>query len=244
MVHFLCFLTFKLYLQGSLLQCLDAMTKWIQLGDFKEVGDMFKNAVNAIVINVSSGKVMKVRWNACYAAGGILKTRHLLPSNDELRKSLVKALVGALESCPNYKVRINSSLALTCVSDRDSFGDEFCPTTCAVVRSLESAVTNVDDVEEVQHRTDLIDQLCATYACLLSIATSKDISILSEKLVEYAELLKDTIRSVLLRISPEKTTVFVEAKRHLASDKIMSLSPKRTAEIFPSNLVETILSVN
>lgn len=45
------------------------MTKWVQLSDFKEVEEICSNAIDAVVAAISKGKVMKVRWNACYAAG-------------------------------------------------------------------------------------------------------------------------------------------------------------------------------
>ena len=45
------------------------MTSYVALENFKEVQDLCEKAVEAIVLNISSGKVMKVRWNACYAAG-------------------------------------------------------------------------------------------------------------------------------------------------------------------------------
>ena len=47
---------------GSLIQCLGAMTKWVQLDEFKEVEEICSNAVDAVIMNVSGGKVMKVRW--------------------------------------------------------------------------------------------------------------------------------------------------------------------------------------
>ena len=114
----------------------------------------------------------------------------------------------------------------------------FAVTTLAVVKSLEAAVTNVDDTDEIQHRTDLIDQLCATYAHLMCLTTLEDVHHLEIKLVEYTDdLLSETMRSALLRISPEKTTVFVEAKRHMS--EVMSTSNKSTSlcKIFPLGLI-------
>jgi hypothetical protein len=197
------------------MQCLDSLVRWLHLDDNQEVRTMCQQSVEAIVLNVSSGKVMKVRWNASYAAGGILKTQHLFAKDREQRNKLFRALMPAMEECPNFKVRINAALALTSVSDRDNFGPMFIEVTVTTVRSLESALTNVEDVDEVQHRTDLIDQLCTTFAHMISLATVKDIIVLEEVLVEYADALSDTMRSVLIRVSPEKASVFVEAKRNL-----------------------------
>ena len=44
------------------------MTKFVSLESFKEVGELCDKAVDAIVVNIETGKVMKVRWNACYVS--------------------------------------------------------------------------------------------------------------------------------------------------------------------------------
>ena len=44
------------------------MTKFVSLESFKEVGELCDKAVDAIVANIETGKVMKVRWNACYVS--------------------------------------------------------------------------------------------------------------------------------------------------------------------------------
>ena len=180
---------------------------------------------------------MKVRWNACYAAGGILRTKSLFRSK-KCSDQLIQALIPVIENCPNYKVRINASLALTSVPSRDAYGDYFTKAVITIVKAMESAVTNMEDVDEVQHRTELIDQLCATYAYLLSISKPEDMMLLESQLVGYVDLLFDTMKSVLLRISPEKTSVFVEAKRHLTS---VEMSKKeRHVELFPITLVDAL----
>jgi hypothetical protein len=50
-------------------------------------------------------KVMKVRWNACYAAGGILKTTLLFASdNSGQRLAIIEALLPLVENFQNFKV--------------------------------------------------------------------------------------------------------------------------------------------
>ena len=125
------------------------MTKWVQLNDFQEVEDICSSAVDAIVMNVSCGKVMKVRWNACYAAGGILRTRNLFRS-ESFNDKLVEALIPVIEECPNYKVRINASLALMSVPTREAFDNHFSKAVVTIAKAMESTVTSFDEVEEVQ----------------------------------------------------------------------------------------------
>lgn len=202
------------------------MTKFVDLSDFKEVDELCEKAIDGILVNISSGKVMKVRWNACYAAGGVLKTNLL--SQAAIDK-IIKVLIPVMESCPNYKVRINAALALASVQDRPTFGSLYPASALSVIKSLESAVTNVEDSDEIQHRTDLIDQLCATYAYLITLAAQDDLSQLEGSLSEYIDLIHENVRSALLRISPEKATVFIEAKHHS-----MSLRKEgKTCTVFP-----------
>ena len=42
------------------------MTKYVSLESFEEVAELCGKAVDAIAVNIETGKVMKVRWNACY----------------------------------------------------------------------------------------------------------------------------------------------------------------------------------
>ena len=51
-----------------MLQCLNAMTKYVSLESFDEVAELCDKAVDAIAVNIEAGKVMKVRWNACYVS--------------------------------------------------------------------------------------------------------------------------------------------------------------------------------
>ena len=117
---------------------------------------------------------------------------------------LIQALIPviAVGSCPNYKVRINASLALSklylliffglihslcknninkwcgyvilkirlttskqkyiilsgCVPSREAFGDQFLNAAFTIVKAIESAVTEVTEITEVEHRYDLINQ--------------------------------------------------------------------------------------
>ena len=227
------------FLKGSLLQCLDSMTSFVALENFKEVQDLCEKAVEAIVLNISNGKVMKVRWNACYAAGGLLKTQHAMICHDASRQKLIQALVPVMQNCPNYKVRINASLALASVQHRQTFGELYVSTAVAVTLALEAAVTNVEDSEEIQHRSDLIDQLCITYAHLVSIANNEDVIELARRV--ESDQLADAMRSALLRISPEKTTVFVEARRHISTTLAQSANKDDLDQLFPAGLVDSLL---
>jgi hypothetical protein len=53
------------------------MTKFVSLESFKEVGELCDKAVDAIVVNIETGKVMKVRWNACYVSTNSVPSLHV-----------------------------------------------------------------------------------------------------------------------------------------------------------------------
>lgn len=225
------------------MQCLNAMTIFVGLEAFPEVGNLCDKAVDAIAANIKTGKVMKVRWNACYAAGGVLKTTNTTICSKNSRVELLNALIPVLEGCPNYKVRINAALALTSVADRETFGDKFATATVAILKAMETAVSNVEDTEEIQHRTDLIDQLCTTYATLMSLTLVTDMSELEPQVMEYTDLLQETMRSALLRISPEKTDIFVEANRHLGQlmTSVEGNGKSSGVQIYPLGLMDLII---
>ena len=63
--------------------------------------------ISTIRGNVETGRAMKVRWNACYAASNCLKPLALFRdkrTSDE-RAKLIKALLPLVEDFPNFKVR-------------------------------------------------------------------------------------------------------------------------------------------
>ena len=94
--------------QGSMLQCLDSLMKWQVLQNNKDVQQLCEETVNAVCLNISTGKVMKVRWNACYASGGILKTQSLFKSGDGQKSKLIAALLPSMVESPNFKVNKRS----------------------------------------------------------------------------------------------------------------------------------------
>ena len=72
----------------------------------------------------------------------------------------------------------------------------------------------------------------------MCLTTPEDVYQLETQLVEYTDdLLSETMRSALLRISPEKTTVFVEAKRHMSEVVSTKSSTSIPCKIFPLGLM-------
>jgi hypothetical protein len=56
----------------------------------------------AIMANITGGKIMKVRWNACYAASNILKKEE---AEGQWRTDLINCLLDMVINFQNFKVK-------------------------------------------------------------------------------------------------------------------------------------------
>ena len=105
---------------------------------------------------------------------------------------------------------------MACAETRHIYGEKFQDICLTVVRALDT-VHDVSEEEEAQHRADLVDQLCLTFCHLLSFADSRDLDSLDRILVENysTDTLERSLRTVTLRISPEKATTIISVKRQI-----------------------------
>ncbi|CAG8719221.1 17253_t:CDS:10, partial [Cetraspora pellucida] len=112
----------------------------------REESGLIKDVVMALIKNFESGS-LKVRWNACYAASNMLHNPNfpIGQKSNTWSVQLYDALIRAVQTSKNFKVRINASLALATPTTRDKYGDE-----------------------------QLKNQLLATYRHLVSISTYSD----------------------------------------------------------------------
>ena len=103
-----------------------------------------------------------------------------------------------------------------CVETRSIFGEKFQEICLTLVRALDT-VHDVTEEEEAQHRSDLVDQLCLTFCHLLSLAEAKDLDRLNRTLNDQysTENLEYSLRTVAMRISPEKASTIICVKRKL-----------------------------
>ena len=67
---------------------------------------MMDKGTRAIISNISGGKIMKIRWNACYAAANILRKPDVRETSGEWIKDLVFCLSDTVLNFQNFKVRI------------------------------------------------------------------------------------------------------------------------------------------
>ena len=87
--------------------------------------------------NIKTGKIMKIRWNACYAASNILKKKGL-EKNYNWKVDLLECLLETVRNFQNFKVRINAAVALGSAASRGTLGDFYLPVLEGLVESLSS----------------------------------------------------------------------------------------------------------
>ena len=65
---------------------------------------MMDSGTRAIMANITSGKIMKVRWNACYASANVLRKAGVRESSGAWVSDLLACLVDTLQNFQNFKV--------------------------------------------------------------------------------------------------------------------------------------------
>lgn len=145
----------------------------------------------------------KVKWNACYALGNLVRNRALFSSSASLAGTLYAALNQLMVQHGNFKVRINATAVLLQIEHRADFGVHY----AGVWRSLLAAIERsnaLDTFEEYNHRDGLQQQLCLAIAHLLARARPDDLSSSRDALESHLDTVTVTWRRVAYRIVPEQ----------------------------------------
>ncbi|XP_017853286.1 HEAT repeat-containing protein 6 [Drosophila busckii] len=147
----------------------------------------------------------KVKWNACYAIGNLVRNRALFAASAGSASTLFTALSQLIVQHANFKVRINATAVLLQIEQRADFGTHF----AAVWRSLMAAVERsnaLDTFEEYNHRDGLQQQLCLAMAHLLERVRPDDLCACGSALEAHLDVVSSTWRRVAYRIVPEQAT--------------------------------------
>lgn len=145
----------------------------------------------------------KVKWNACYALGNLVRNRALFSSSASLAGTLYAALNQLMVQHGNFKVRINATAVLLQIEYRADFGVHY----ASVWRSLLAAIERsnaLDTFEEYNHRDGLQQQLCLAMAHLLARARPDDLFSSRDALESHLDTVTVTWRRVAYRIIPEQ----------------------------------------
>ena len=198
--------------QSNAVRCVGNMLYYLhteRLGLDTGAGDSaISDGVDCITTLINTGKIMKIRWNACYAAGNVLKKTDI-DADFSWKRSLVDCLLDAVRNHQNFKVRINAAYALGCPVRRESLGEQYVEVVGALVDSL--ATTHSDQVAgEWTHMENLRDQIVLSLCQLLALCKdAKEFCQLCTTLSNNYDLFETSLKMSIKRISPEKCSPFL-----------------------------------
>jgi HEAT repeat protein len=216
---------------------------------------LLKSVVDTLVLNLSEGS-MKVKWNTCYAISNALhnpalqlvKIQCLTSSvtdknergNDNSDASLqelaISALITALVTTTNFKVRINAALALSVPTTQQAYGNRFAAVWKVILDSFKR-VDSTDDPVGFQYKPLLIEQLLMTLLHLVRLITARDV-INEGQTPPFYQFFVDHLENVL-----EILTTFVDELLRVNLSKMNSLSKLTQVEDAIAHIV-SIISTN
>lgn len=145
----------------------------------------------------------KVKWNACYALGNLVRNRAIFSSSASLAGTLYAALNQLMVQHGNFKVRINATAVLLQIEHRADFGVHYASVWRSLLAAIERSNT-LDTFEEYNHRDGLQQQLCLAMAHMLARARPDDLSSSRDALECHLDTVTVTWRRVAYRIVPEQ----------------------------------------
>ncbi|KAF5291427.1 hypothetical protein FQR65_LT01738 [Abscondita terminalis] len=171
-------------------------------------------SLDALLNNCTTGTNMKVRWNSCYAVGNALKNSNLPINSYRSKETLFESLINLVKDFPNFKVRINAALALSCVTDRETYGRYYLIIWKSLLNALENT-QNIEDFSEYNHQDHLVEQICLTLGHLTNLLVMGDLHLINDSIQLHYDLLAIQMHKVLDRLLPEKSTILLMAGSRL-----------------------------
>ena len=199
---------------GCLLLCCESIS--VSDETDTEVGEVLENGIKCIIDCIKEHSSMKIRWNACYAASKVVL-------NENLKKyvnRVVVAIVSALKTCKNYKVRINALSVLLNVDSRVALGDEYTGLILAILEGIDG-LNALEDLDETMHKLDLVESSCLALCHVALLSTGEDLKAISAQVSnDQVERIEHMLVNARKRISPEKAGVFMEAYTYTREKKL------------------------
>jgi len=183
-----------------------------RLGGEKEFEHVMGVGAACMLENIRTGKIMKIRWNACYAASNILRKKGM-EKNYDWKIELLECLIETVRDFQNFKVRINAAVALGSAVSRGTLGDLYIPVMEVLVDGLSS--THSEEVfGEWQHQENLRDQLSLGICQIIALCNEeKEFSKLCSVVANSWDLVETSLRQSIQRIPPEKSSSYVSASQ-------------------------------
>ena len=129
----------------------------------QQVDEQITRSIDCL-IQCRNAKMLKVKWNLCHSFGIVLRNSHVL-SKTSWQTSIFDTLIDFFMNNFNYKIKINSIIALMQLQKRD-YG------LCLYYSKLWSCLyksffkihfdnrLNDDSTNEFEHKNTLINQVC------------------------------------------------------------------------------------
>ena len=229
--------------QSNCVRCIGNMLYYLdqdKLNNERDFEDVMSGGVDCIVGLIKTGKIMKIRWNACYAAGNVLKKRDI--DRDYVwKRNLISCLLETVNNHQNFKVRINAAFALGCPVRRGTLGDQYLDVVGALVDSL--GTTHSEEVAgEWSHMENLRDQIILSLCQLINVSSDdkellRILSLISDNFDLFSSSLKLSIR----RMSPEKCSPILSASEVLESFSKSSLGSREEVSMVTGIFKEIVM---
>ncbi|GAM24311.1 hypothetical protein SAMD00019534_074860 [Acytostelium subglobosum LB1] len=171
---------------------------------------LIDRVIDSLVVNAgepsTSFNFVKVKWNACYALGNLFYNPDIQfdPVPSWLHQ-VYSTLISLVQSCKNYKIKINASASLATVTHtRIQYGNDYQRILEAIVISLSSINTLIEH-SEYQYKDILERQLGISLVHLLGSMNMEEIQSYKGLLVGHLDVLFDTVQ----RLNPVYETSLI-----------------------------------
>jgi hypothetical protein len=129
----------------------------------QQINDQITRSIDCL-IQCGQAKMLKVKWNLCHSFGIVLRNSHVL-NRAIWQTSIFETLIGFCLNNPNFKIKINSIIALMQLQKRDYGLNLFYSRLWSCLfRSFFSInfenQSNTDTSNEFEHKKTLIQQVC------------------------------------------------------------------------------------
>lgn len=172
------------------------------------------NGVKEVVDNALNYKAVKVKWNACYSMGTMMRNEGIFnlqnPHSFQWQSLIFTALCELVVKNSNFKVRTAAAVALAVPEKRSYYETNFGSVWKALILGMEQAA-NLQDFNEYKHRDKLLDQLCMSISHLILVSEQKDLGQMKADLLPYLDVTKQNWFRVVNRILPEQAGPLLEA---------------------------------
>ncbi|KPJ08492.1 HEAT repeat-containing protein 6 [Papilio machaon] len=198
---------------------------------------LFETGINRLLGCANHVASMKVRWNACYALGNVLKNEYLFICFQGWQAQVLPALCNLAQTSKNIKVRITAAVALRSCARRWQVGALLPPLWRSLLEALDSAA-HLDDFSEYKHKDNLAEQLCVTIAHICCLLEPSDLADILDPLTYHGETAKTMFAEVYHKLLPEDISCFkiLQAAKYVNMD----LVPQNEIQARALNILKNI----